>query len=124
MRERPAQFFVLHDHVGGDAGNHHDQRNEQLQETGEHHALLGFVQALGGQRALGDVLVEPPVAQVGDPHAADEHAEAGQHIVSVFGAALAVGDHKAFLQNHVEVVGRFLAEPQQTAQHVALAHNV
>ena len=58
--------------VGADAGEHHDERDQDLEESGEHESLLGIVDALCGESFLDDVLVESPVAQVGQPYAADD----------------------------------------------------
>ena len=85
-------------HHRRDPGQDDDQRHQQLQEGREQHALLRLVEALRGQRALDDILVEPPIAQIGDPHPADQHRQAGQvHIMRV-----------ALLQDHVEMVRRLV----------------
>ena len=68
-------------HHGRDARQHDDHRHQQLQERREDDALLRLVDALGRQRALDDVLIEAPVADVRDPHAADQHGEARQVFV-------------------------------------------
>ena len=68
---------ILHDVVGADTGQHHDKRNENLQEAGEDESFLGLVDVLGGQSFLDDILVEAPVAEVGEPHAAHHGGDAG-----------------------------------------------
>ena len=61
---------------GGEARHHDDHRHKKLQVGRKGDAGLGLVQALGRQRALDDVLVEAPVAEVHDPHPADQDGEA------------------------------------------------
>jgi len=69
-----------------------------LGSSREDHALLRFRQALRRQRALDDVLIEAPVAEVRDPHAADQHRQARQ--IFVVGTGLG--------EDHVEVIRRAL----------------
>jgi len=57
--------------------------------------LLRFRYVLGGQGALDDVLVEAPVGDVHDPHAADQHGEARQVAVEL----------ARLVEDHLEVVG-------------------
>ena len=52
-----------------------------LRIGGEHHALLRLGEVLRGERALDDILVEAPIAEVRDPHPADQHRKAGQILV-------------------------------------------
>ena len=57
---------------GEDAGNDDDERNQQLQEGGKDDAPLTLGERLRAQGPLGDVLVEAPVEEVGDPQADDQ----------------------------------------------------
>ena len=106
------------DEDGGDARHHDQQRDQELEEGGQHDALLGFVDVLGGEAALDDVLVEAPVAEVGHPHAAEDHRQARQVLVERI-----VG-----VEDHVEVVVRHLvraaAEAVQCAERADIARNV
>jgi hypothetical protein len=54
------------------------ERHEHLEECRKHDALLRFLRAFCRQRALDDVLVEAPVGEIHDPHAADEHGYSRQ----------------------------------------------
>ena len=55
--------------IGQDAGDHHHEWDDELEERGEHNAHLTFRQGFGSQRTLHDVLVEAPVKEVGNPQA-------------------------------------------------------
>ena len=46
----------------------HENRDEQLQVTGEQDTFLSFGQVLGAERTLDDVLIERPIKQVGENH--------------------------------------------------------
>ena len=63
------------DIVCADTREAYDERNQYLEEAGEHEALLGFVDALRGKTLLDDVLVEAPVAQICQPYAADNRSD-------------------------------------------------
>ena len=95
-------------HHRGDARQHHDHRHQQLEEGGEHHALLRFLQVLGRERALDDVLVEAPVADVHDPHAAEQHARgpAGPCRTGLSGR-----------QDHLEVAGMRRVQRLEARDH-------
>eukprot|EP01136_Pigoraptor_vietnamica_P011867 Opistho-1_new@51206 len=87
-------------HHRGDPRQHDDHRHQQLEKGGEHDALLRFGQALRRERTLDDILVEPPIGQVRDPHAADQHRDAGQILVEgVVGG-----------QDHVEMPRQFAGQ--------------
>ena len=63
--------------IGGDAGQHDDDRHQQLEEAGEEQARAGGFQ-IGAQGPLRDVLVAAPVVEVGDPLAGEIHGEPGR----------------------------------------------
>ena len=102
---------VLRHHVGGDARNDHDERQDELQAGGKQDTALTFLQRLGRQRPLDDVLIEAPVVDVGHPHAAHKHTDAGQ--VHVFRMPL--------VQDHREFVGRRRVNRLEAGPHAAPA---
>src|SRR3546814_12259982 len=74
-------------------------------------AALRLGQALGGQCALDDLLVEPPVGEVRDPHAADQHREPGQFLIMrIIGG-----------QAHLEMSGYAAGEVDEPAANASRA---
>ena len=63
---------------GDDAGNHHEQRNQQLEQAAQQHPLLAFGQAVGAEGALDDVLIGAPIEEVGQNHARKQGGEWGR----------------------------------------------
>src|SRR3546814_1268035 len=75
------------------------------------HAALRLGQARGGQCALDDILVEPPVGEVRDPHAADQHREPGQFLIMrIIGG-----------KDHLEMIGHAAGEFDETADNAGIA---
>src|SRR3546814_4295480 len=75
------------------------------------HAALRLGQARGGQCALDDILVEPPVGEVRDPHAADQHREPGQFLIMrIIGG-----------KDHLEMIGHAAGEFDETADKAGIA---
>lgn len=57
---------------GDDTGDDDDEGDEEFHPGGEHDTALALGEGGGAERALGDVLVEAPVVEVGDPYAEEE----------------------------------------------------
>ena len=55
-----------------DARDHDDEGDDELEGCGEHDTLLTVSERARAEDALGDVLVETPIVEVGDPDAHDE----------------------------------------------------
>ena len=100
---------VLRHHVGGDAGNHDNQRQDELEAGGKQDAALAFLERFGGQRPLDDVLVEAPVVDIGHPHAADEDPDARQvHVLRM-----------PLVQDHGKLVRCRLVDRAEAGPHAA-----
>ena len=97
-------------HVGHNARNDHDERDEQLEEGRESQALLRFGQRFGGKCPLDDVLVEAPIVEVGDPQSTNQHRDAWQ--IVVFGVISG--------QNQVHSVASHISEMAHTVHDSAV----
>ena len=91
------------DVVCADTGDADDEGDQYLEEACEHESLLGFVYALGGKTLLYNVLVEAPVAEVGDPDGAHYGRDTG-HVGERAGIMALL--HNEVQMRVVEVVAR------------------
>ena len=91
---------LLIQHITGDARQHDDYGHQQFQEGGEQETGARRGKA-GPERALGDVLIAPPVAEMRDPHSPDQDRQSGQ--IQVVGIVP--------FQDHVKMIVRVF--PQQ-----------
>ena len=86
---------------------------------------MGLVLALGRKGALGDILIAAPVVEVGNPHAANQYAQAGKIEVGIPYPSFSVRHHHlAFFEDHVEMPGRFPAQHGEALQGIAVANEV
>ncbi len=97
-------------HIGDDARNHDDQRKDHLHARGEEEAFLRLRKRFGRKSALDDVLVEAPIVDVRDPHAADQNPDAGK-IVEL---------RMPLVQDHVEFVACRVHHMGETGDHAAV----
>ena len=81
-----------------DTRNHHDKRQDQFEETGEHKAHLCFFQTFAGKGTLDDVLIAAEVVKRTHPQSSANHTYTRQELV--------VGIR--FVQNHIKLIRHIL----------------
>ena len=85
----------------------------------EHETLLGFVYALGGKTLLYDVLVEAPVAEVGEPDSAHYGRDTGN--VGERAGVMALLNYEVQMRVVEVVAGREVGEDIADTGHDALS---